>query len=358
MTAAWQGAASASAAGGAVRRPHKSAAPRAPLVPALARPCSVTFPGISLIGRTPRRPPSEPSDRLSSSHRSEPQNRRPARLSHRNADAARACPLSGSCWFDPASGPRPGSGMGTRRRPRSAAPAAASACRSGALGAARRRPPAEAGAGGAGAAAGDGRHRDRDGAAGAAARDPGCAGAGPRRCAAPRNAESGMACTHAASRQAAWHACMHACCWRARRPAVPGFAAAGTQFQRSVENATPPCVHAAASLAAELRRGGRRRPLGVPCSQAGSAQICSCWHPPSPAHHTPCAQAVASLGAEFVAAGAVDPPQTVLRKLFEKLGVTFIKLGAHSICVALTLATSARASPLPCAAAALNLPAY
>jgi hypothetical protein len=40
------------------------------------------------------------------------------------------------------------------------------------------------------------------------------------------------------------------------------------------------------------------------------------------------ARAVASLVGEYAAAGRVDRPEVVLRKLFERLGVTFIKLGA------------------------------
>lgn len=39
------------------------------------------------------------------------------------------------------------------------------------------------------------------------------------------------------------------------------------------------------------------------------------------------AQAAAGLLAEYAAAGAVDPPPKALRRLFESLGVTFIKLG-------------------------------
>ena len=43
------------------------------------------------------------------------------------------------------------------------------------------------------------------------------------------------------------------------------------------------------------------------------------------------AQAVASLAGEYASSAAtgrqLDPPQRVLRRLFEKLGVTFVKLG-------------------------------
>eukprot|EP00955_Chlamydomonas_euryale_P074597 362077-Chlamydomonas_euryale.AAC.6 len=39
------------------------------------------------------------------------------------------------------------------------------------------------------------------------------------------------------------------------------------------------------------------------------------------------ASAVAQLTQEYVQAGAVDPPERVLRKLFERLGATYIKLG-------------------------------
>lgn len=39
------------------------------------------------------------------------------------------------------------------------------------------------------------------------------------------------------------------------------------------------------------------------------------------------ANAVATLVQEQVLQGQLDPPQTVLRKLFEKLGATYIKLG-------------------------------
>jgi predicted unusual protein kinase regulating ubiquinone biosynthesis (AarF/ABC1/UbiB family) len=33
------------------------------------------------------------------------------------------------------------------------------------------------------------------------------------------------------------------------------------------------------------------------------------------------------LAQEYLRSGQVDPPQTVLRKLFERLGATYIKLG-------------------------------
>ena len=40
------------------------------------------------------------------------------------------------------------------------------------------------------------------------------------------------------------------------------------------------------------------------------------------------AQAVLSLTQEYLSSGGrLDPPQTILRKLFEKLGATYIKLG-------------------------------
>jgi predicted unusual protein kinase regulating ubiquinone biosynthesis (AarF/ABC1/UbiB family) len=43
------------------------------------------------------------------------------------------------------------------------------------------------------------------------------------------------------------------------------------------------------------------------------------------------ANAVATLAQEQVLQGRLDPPQTVLRKLFEKLGATYVKLG--QVCV-------------------------
>lgn len=39
------------------------------------------------------------------------------------------------------------------------------------------------------------------------------------------------------------------------------------------------------------------------------------------------ANAVASLARDYIISRELDPPQTVLRKLFERLGATYIKLG-------------------------------
>jgi predicted unusual protein kinase regulating ubiquinone biosynthesis (AarF/ABC1/UbiB family) len=44
------------------------------------------------------------------------------------------------------------------------------------------------------------------------------------------------------------------------------------------------------------------------------------------------ANAVATLAQEQILQGQLDPPQTVLRKLFEKLGATYIKLGQVCRC--------------------------
>lgn len=44
------------------------------------------------------------------------------------------------------------------------------------------------------------------------------------------------------------------------------------------------------------------------------------------------ANAVTTLVREQVLQGQLDPPQTVLRKLFEKLGATYIKLGQVRRC--------------------------
>ncbi|KAF6262619.1 ABC1 family-domain-containing protein [Scenedesmus sp. NREL 46B-D3] len=95
--------------------------------------------------------------------------------------------------------------------------------------------------------------------------------------------------------------------------------------QRQHSNQQPICQQprpAAHSRAVAEAQQRATRPL------AGKPENCSADRPQGAVQSIQAGQAVASLAQDYVLSGGqLDPPQVVLRKLFERLGATYIKLG-------------------------------